>query len=437
MRINLKSLVFKIAILYIIITVLNVTVFNMIVWENQTELIMDNAILESQHKGTGIKYLIDNVLQDTNEINSEVINTIRDEAVLIQVLEYDIYTEQGALLYSRRKGQAKREVTVDDQRMINNALTKKSFEGRLFTHRLNQKERTIDLYIPFTFSTNKSAVFFTTLVMKDIEENMSLLYRQCIVISLVIILIHIIFAAIISKMLLVPLHRLLHATQEISKGNFKVRVPFSGTDELGLLATSFNEMSTAVALMQDEAKGANPLTGLPGNITISSRIDMNINMGKIFAVLYCDLDNFKAYNDKYGFIKGDDAILYSRDKLVEVSETEGMHNIFVGHEGGDDFVIITPYDCWELYAQRFVEAFDKDIGQFYNSTDRKNGYISSVNRQGEPQKFPLMSMSIAVVTNAKRKFTHHAEIVQVAAEVKKVAKKIEGSGYKLDERSGQ
>lgn len=435
MKINLKSIVFKVSILYIVITVLNVTVFNMIVWENQTELIMDNAILESEHKGTGIKYIIDNIVQDTNDLSSDLIKRIKSEALLLQIGEFDLFSEYGEVIYSRRKGGAKKRASALDQRMINTALTKTSFEGRLFSHELHQKERTIDLYIPFTFSGKKSGIFTTTLKLDEIDKRMKLLYRQCLVISSIVILIHLVFAFLIAKMLLVPLQRMLQATQEISKGNFKARVPISGDDELGRLATSFNEMSTAIAQMQDEAKGANPLTGLPGNITISSRIDMNIDMGKTFAVLYCDLDNFKAYNDKYGFIKGDDAILYSRDKLVETAETEGMHNIFVGHEGGDDFVVITPYDCWELYAQRFVDAFDRDIGQFYNSTDRKNKCISSVNRQGQPQKFPLMSMSIAVVTNAKRKFTHHGEIVQVAAEVKKYAKKIEGSGYKLDERS--
>lgn len=437
MRRYVKSIVFKVAIVYVVVTILNVTLFNMMLWENQTELIMDNAILESQHKGTAVKYLIDRVIQDSLPLSPNVIKELTKEAKGVDIQEYKLFSDGGRLIFSRQKGSAKEEVTAYDQRMVNMALTKKSFEGRLFTHELHEDERAIDLFIPFTYGTGESAVLFTTIYMKDIDENMGLLYWQCVVISLLIILIHIAFAAVIAKMLLVPLQRMIVATKEISKGNFKTRIAVSGTDELGMLAASFNEMSTAIAHMQDEAKGANPLTGLPGNITISSRIDMNISMGKKFAVLYCDLDNFKAYNDKYGFIKGDEAILYSRDKLVEASESEGMHNMFVGHEGGDDFVVITPAECWEAFAKRFVTAFDKDIGQFYNAPDRKHGYISSVNRQGQPQQFPLMSMSIAVVTNLKRDFKHHAEIVHVAAEVKKYAKKMEGSGYKVDERSGK
>lgn len=434
MKIKINSIVFKVTILYIIITLLNVSIFNIIVWENQIELIMENAILESQHKGTSIKYSISNIIKDTSDIKKEVIKEITKEASLININEYHLISESGKLIYSRIKSGTPKEISVDELRMVNKALTQNSFEGRLFTHRLNQKNRTIDLFIPFIHETKHAAVFFTTLAMKDINDSMNKLYRECIVISTIIVVIHILFAAAISKMLLVPLRRLLHATQEISTGNFNTRVPITGTDELGMLACSFNEMTTAVANMQDEAKGANPLTGLPGNVTISSKIDHHIEIGDTFAVLYCDLDNFKAYNDKYGFIKGDDAILYCKEKLIEASQSLYVHDIFVGHEGGDDFVVISPYDCWEHYAKTFIEIFDCEISQFYNSTDAKNGYISSVNRQGDAQQFPLMSMSIAVVSNKIRSFSHHGEVVQVAAEVKKYVKNRDGSCYKEDQR---
>lgn len=434
MKIKTKSLVFKVTLLYVIITFLNVTIFNIIVWENQTELIMENAILESQHKGTSIKYSIANIIKDTSDIDKEIISKITKEASLININQYHIISENGKRLYSRTKSDQTGEITLDELRMVNRALTQNSFEGHLFTHRLNQEERTIDLFIPFIYKNKNSAVFYTTLTMKDINDSMNQLYRECIVISTIIIIIHILFAATISKMLLVPLRRLLHATQEISHGNFNTRVPITGNDELGMLARSFNEMSTAVANMQDEAKGANPLTGLPGNVTISTKIDQHLENGDTFAVLYCDLDNFKAYNDKYGFIKGDEAILYCKQKLIEASQSLFVHDIFVGHEGGDDFVVISPYDCWEQYTQTFIEIFDCEIDQFYNSTDAKNGYISSVNRQGEAQQFPLMSMSIAVVANKIRSFTHHGEVVQVAAEVKKYVKNQDGSCYKIDQR---
>lgn len=433
MKINPKSIIFKVSLLYIFITILNVTIFNIVVWENQTELIMDNTILESQNIGSRIRNSIDQIVHDTMELTPSVLLKVEKEQKKLWNNGFTIWDENGKQLYSTINT-TKEDASQVELAQIISAITKRTFENRLFTHTLHNELRLVDLYIPFSYGRDKNGVVFTVFQMKDLDAMMGLLYRQCILISVVVIIIHLMFAAAITKMVIVPLRKLISATKEVSSGNFTVRVPNFGTDELGMLASSFNEMSTAVSKMQDEAKGANPLTGLPGNITISQHIDFHINSYHQFAVLYCDLDNFKAYNDKYGFTRGDDAILYSRDTLLEASEVEGVHDVFVGHEGGDDFVVITPLDCWEIFAKTFVELFDKDIKQFYNETDAKNGFIASVNRQGDPQEFPLMSMSVAVVTNEFRNYSHHAELVQVAAELKKFAKKHEGSNYKVDKR---
>jgi GGDEF domain-containing protein len=195
-------------------------------------------------------------------------------------------------------------------------------------------------------------------------------------------------------------------------------------------------MSVALQRKRDEAKGANPLTGLPGNVTIAKYIDEKLSRGEIICVLYCDLDNFKAYNDKYGFTKGDEAILYTRDCLNSVATRKDMHDVFIGHEGGDDFVVVCPSELWEVFAKAFITTFDRGIYQFYNTVDARNGFIESVNRQGERQRFPLMSISVAVVTNRHRPFRRHAEMIQVAAEVKKYVKSMDGSCYAIDRRQG-
>jgi diguanylate cyclase (GGDEF)-like protein len=192
----------------------------------------------------------------------------------------------------------------------------------------------------------------------------------------------------------------------------------------------------ALKRMRDEAKGANPLTGLPGNITIANFIGENLAKGNVICVLYCDLDNFKAYNDKYGFTKGDEAILYTRDCLLSVTKRDNLRNVFIGHEGGDDFVAITDYEQWEAFAKTFIATFDRGVHQFYNSVDARNGFIESVNRKGERQRFPLMSISVAVVTNKTREFHSTGEMIQIAAEVKKYVKSMEGSCYAIDRRTG-
>jgi GGDEF domain-containing protein len=274
------------------------------------------------------------------------------------------------------------------------------------------------------------------LLMKDIDKQMTYLYRQCFVIALLIITLHVAFAMLLSKMVLMPLRKLNEATLRIAQGDLAIRVPIVRDDEIGRLASSFNEMSVAIQRMRDEARGANPLTGLPGNITIAKYIDECLIKGRIICVLYCDLDNFKAYNDKYGFTKGDDAILYTRDCLAAVAKRKDMSNIFVGHEGGDDFVVICDFQFWEAYAKAFITLFDRGIYQFYNSVDARNGFIESVNRRGERQRFPLMSVSVAVVSNKMRTFHRHAEMIQIAAEVKKYVKSIDGSCYAIDRRTG-
>jgi GGDEF domain-containing protein len=199
-------------------------------------------------------------------------------------------------------------------------------------------------------------------------------------------------------------------------------------------------MTVSLRTMQEKARGANPLTGLPGNVEIAEEIDQRLSRGDVFAVLYGDLDNFKAYNDAYGFTQGDKGILYTRDVLERArSQTADAgeadpDSIFLGHEGGDDFVALCPYQCWERFAKRITRAFDAGVAQFYSEEDRERGYISSVDRLGNPQQFPFMSISLAVVTNHHRTFAHHAELVEIAAEVKKVAKKIPGSSFAIDRR---
>ena len=186
--------------------------------------------------------------------------------------------------------------------------------------------------------------------------------------------------------------------------------------------------------MREQDRGANPLTGLPGNISIAQEIDRRLRAGEDIAVVYADLDNFKSYNDKYGFTRGDDVILYTRDCFQEATKAQNAQGIFNGHEGGDDFVSVLPYSIWEPYCKNIIAYFSHDITQFYNETDAKNGYIDSVSRQGEKMRFPLMTISLAVVGNHLRPFSSHVELVSVAAEMKKVVKKMEGSSYAIDRR---
>ncbi len=183
-------------------------------------------------------------------------------------------------------------------------------------------------------------------------------------------------------------------------------------------------------------QNANPLTKLPGNEMIN-RVVRN-RMDKPIAVLYLDLDNFKAYNDKYGFNKGDGILQQTAQILSTSVHTVGNPDDFVGHIGGDDFVIISTPNKAEAISQYICNSFDASIGNFYSDEDQAQKKIISVNRKGQVEEFPLMSISIAVVTNDLKELTSMPQIAHLAAELKKYAKSKPagelGSSYVIDRR---
>lgn len=177
----------------------------------------------------------------------------------------------------------------------------------------------------------------------------------------------------------------------------------------------------------EQARNANPLTGLPGNLVIEGEISKRLNEGSVFSVLYLDLDNFKSFNDKYGFEHGDRVIRLTADIIAKVVDQHGTEEDLVGHIGGDDFVVVTEPARATQLAEAIIECFDADIPSLYTPEDRLNGFITTVNRQMEPQKIPLMTISIAVVSNKYRHITSHLELGEIAAELKRLAKRQPGS----------
>ncbi|MFC1708436.1 response regulator [Candidatus Omnitrophota bacterium] len=179
---------------------------------------------------------------------------------------------------------------------------------------------------------------------------------------------------------------------------------------------------------------ANPLTRLPGNISILNEIQKRIDQGSKFSVCYIDLDKFKAYNDKYGFERGDEVIKESARILIRTMKAIGNVDDFIGHIGGDDFVAITTPDKVDALCQEIIEDFDKASLALYSEEDRKAGFILAKDRQGIERKIPLISISIGVVSNEKKEISHMAEVGEIGAELKRQAKNIDGSNYVKDQR---
>ena len=177
-----------------------------------------------------------------------------------------------------------------------------------------------------------------------------------------------------------------------------------------------------------------PLTGLPGNVQIHAELKKRISNKEEFSVLYLDLDNFKAYNDVYGFLKGDEIIKFTADTIIRCIHSEITEGSFVGHIGGDDFIAIIPTLDSENVCKSIIANFDAEVTKFFTEEDSEKGYIEVANRKGVIEQFPLTSISIGVVEADNGRFTNMLEIGEVGAQVKHVAKSIMGSSYAIDRR---
>ena len=184
----------------------------------------------------------------------------------------------------------------------------------------------------------------------------------------------------------------------------------------------------------DRNRSANPLTGLNGNLEIQREINSCIAKKVPYAVIYIDLDNFKSFNDVYGFAKGDMAIKLTADIISEQIRLFGNKTDFVGHIGGDDFVLITTPDKAAEVCKECILQFDEKIRLLFTPQDVARGYISAVNRRGVRETFAITSISMGIVTNELREFESHLQISSVASDLKKKLKATAGSCYMFDRR---
>ena len=180
-----------------------------------------------------------------------------------------------------------------------------------------------------------------------------------------------------------------------------------------------------------------PLTGLPGNVQIHAELKKRISKQESFCVLYLDLDNFKAYNDVYGFLKGDEIIEFTAETILNCIHSTEFDDTFVGHIGGDDFIAIIPGNECEKVCQQILAYFDKNVIKYFTEEDLEKGYIEVANRRGIIEQFPLTSLSIGVVVSDSGRFHNILEIGEIGAQVKHAAKSVMGSSYAIDKRKGE
>jgi diguanylate cyclase (GGDEF)-like protein len=174
-----------------------------------------------------------------------------------------------------------------------------------------------------------------------------------------------------------------------------------------------------------------PLIGLPGGLQVELAIKHKLNSVEPWSILYLDLDNFKAFNDVYGFLTGNDIIRLVGRICQQVVREYGNPEDFVGHIGGDDFVVVTTPDCSHLLCKQISAAYKEESAAYYRFEDLRRGSISGVDRKGRPYQFPLVSLSIGVVNNHVRRPQSIQEVSYLAAEAKYYAKQSTGNVYHI------
>jgi len=231
-----------------------------------------------------------------------------------------------------------------------------------------------------------------------------------------------------------PLAQLKRATGAIAEGQFDYPVDIVRRDEIGSLAQAFRTMKERLKILETRFRDQSPLTGLPGNRAIEETIEKRILEKRHFSLCHADLDHFKPFADKYGYAWGSEVIKEVAKMLEEQRRLAGGPDDFVGHVGGDDFIIIAEPDRAETMCRAVARDFDPRIAKFYSQSDRETGFIVGKDRQGIYRKFPLISITIAIVTNDGTQFQNALDMAQRAAELKERAKTLKGNNVvKLEE----
>ncbi|MFL5575476.1 MAG: diguanylate cyclase [Gemmatimonadaceae bacterium] len=211
----------------------------------------------------------------------------------------------------------------------------------------------------------------------------------------------------------------------------------AGADEVVSAALPADEVAPrldALLRRSDRDTLVHPSTRLPGTVEIERELARRIAAGELFAACYADLDNFKEFNDRYSYYDGDRVIRILAKVLHDVVKGTCGASGFVGHIGGDDFIYVVPVAAVNDVCGEVIAIFDALAPFQYSEQDRRAGYFFGKDRRGQLHRVPLMTVSIGVVTNERRHFTHAAQVSELATEMKSYAKTLEGSVYTIDRR---
>jgi len=275
---------------------------------------------------------------------------------------------------------------------------------------------------------------------KDIDANMKLIKergitasRMTVILSIVSLIGGLLLALLITYDISKPLKKLEKATGMIALGQFDHPCEIKRPDEIGSLANAFGIMTERLKELEALYLDASPLTGLPGNLAIEQEIERRLLSRRLFALCHVDLDNFKPFADRYGYAWGSEVIKAVADILTDQIKKWGKDEDFIGHIGGDDFILVSTPRRAEKICHEVVMDFDNRINTFYNEKDRRTGYIIGKDRQGVERQFPLITITIAIVSDDGSRFRNPLDMAKKAAELKEHAKAFPGSNCMKEE----
>jgi diguanylate cyclase (GGDEF)-like protein len=343
-----------------------------------------------------------------------------------------ILDDSGEVISASSSRYGAKRADGDDLNILKLLRENKAVKGEII---INKGKQEFSFYIPLEAEGEGSIVVRLFFSLGAFADAFADVLTPAVLIGFGIAVANIILGVFLSRMVVGPILFFNEAAAKVASGRFDLRVTVKTQDEIEELADTFNYMAAELVKMQQRAENANPLTKLPGNIVIMEEVNKRIAAGEKFTVIYCDLDNFKAFNDKYGIHKGDEAIKLCSAIFKEAVKNCGNSSDFIGHEGGDDFILLTNPDKAQAIAQYIIVEFDKRVRSLYEQDDLQRGHIIAHDRDGTVKHFPIMTISLAGVTNQHRPITTYGHVTNVAAEVKKKAKSQQKSCFVLDVRT--
>ncbi len=265
--------------------------------------------------------------------------------------------------------------------------------------------------------------------MSSINKEGAAASRVTMVLSVISLIGGLLLALLITYNISLPLRKLEKATALIAEGQFDLDFKMDRKDEIGSLAQAFSVMAERLKVLDAINRDASPLTGLPGNLAIEKEIERRLSEKIPFSLCHIDLDNFKPFADKYGYAWGSEVIKEVANILTNHLKVNGNGDVFVGHIGGDDFVLISEPAVAENLCRQLVEKFDRHIESFYSEQDRQKKFIVGKDRKGREQTFPLITVTAAIVTDNGTHFSSPLAMAKKAAELKEYGKTLSGSNY--------